>query len=59
MRRSNKKNPKKDNAKQTGQTKNVRVYELAKQYEVSSKKLIEELQGYGIKGKVSYRPPTQ
>ena len=32
------------------QTKNkkVRVYELAKQYEVSSKEFVEELQGYGI-----------
>ena len=30
------------------EAKKVRIYELAKQYEVSSKELIEELRGYGI-----------
>ena len=32
------------------QTKNkkIRVYELAKQYGISSKEFVEELQGYGI-----------
>ena len=34
--------------KRADESKNIRIYELAKQYEISSKELIDELQSYGI-----------
>ena len=38
----------KQNESTQTENKKIRVYELAKQYGVSSKEFVEELQGYGI-----------
>ncbi|MDE0041974.1 MAG: translation initiation factor IF-2 N-terminal domain-containing protein, partial [Candidatus Poribacteria bacterium] len=46
-KRSEKKKPA-TTKKPADETKNIRIYELAKQYEITSKELIEELQRYGI-----------
>ena len=48
MRKRNNKKTAANTKKRAEETKNVRIYELAKQYEVSSKELIDELRGYGI-----------
>ncbi len=48
MRKRNNKKTADNTKKRVEETKNVRIYELAKQYEVSSKELIDELRGYGI-----------
>ena len=48
MRKRNNKKTAANTKKRVEETKNVRIYELAKQYEVSSKELIDELRGYGI-----------
>ncbi len=44
------KNSRKEDKRQTQRPKsqNIRVYELAKQYEMSSRDLVEELQSYGV-----------
>jgi len=46
-KRDEKKKPSKTK-KHTEEMKNIRIYELAKQYEITSKALIEELKRYGI-----------
>lgn len=48
MRKRNEKKKPATTKKQAEEAKNIRIYELAKQYEVTSKELIEELQRYGI-----------
>ena len=48
MRKRNDKKTSGSAKKRVEEVKKVRIYELAKQYEVSSKELIEELRGYGI-----------
>ena len=48
MRKRNNKKTAANTKKRVEEPKNVRIYELAKQYEVSSKELIDELRGYGI-----------
>ena len=48
MRKRNDKKTSGSAKKRVEEAKKVRIYELAKQYEVSSKELIEELRGYGI-----------
>ena len=48
MRKRNNKRAPVNTKKRVEETKNIRIYELAKQYEISSKALIGELLGYGI-----------
>lgn len=48
MRKRNEKKKPSTTKKPAEETKNIRIYELAKQYEITSKELIEELQRYGI-----------
>ena len=48
MRKRNEKKKPATTKKPAEEAKNIRIYELAKQYEVTSKELIEELQRYGI-----------
>ena len=48
MRKRNEKKKPAATKKPAEEAKNIRIYELAKQYEITSKELIEELQRYGI-----------
>jgi translation initiation factor IF-2 len=48
MRKRNEKKRPVNDKKRAEEAKNVRIYELAKQYEVTSKELIAELRNYGI-----------
>ena len=48
MRKSDEKKKPSKTKKHTEEMKNIRIYELAKQYEITSKALIEELKRYGI-----------
>jgi translation initiation factor IF-2 len=48
MRKRNEKKKPVNDKKRAEEAKNVRIYELAKQYEVTSKELIAELRNYGI-----------
>ena len=48
MRKHNEKKIPVNDKKRAEEAKNVRIYELAKQYEVTSKELIAELRNYGI-----------
>ena len=48
MRKRNEKKKPAITKKPAEEAKNIRIYELAKQYEITSKELIEELQRYGI-----------
>ena len=48
MRKRNEKKKPAATKKPAEDAKNIRIYELAKQYEITSKELIEELQRYGI-----------
>ena len=48
MRKRNEKKKPSTTKKPAEETKNLRIYELAKQYGITSKELIEDLQRYGI-----------